>query len=124
MRFGKTHRGMINALAALGLLALGVSLPLVAFLAILAGFAIALLVNEPLAPRLWLRRAGAALLILVLVVLVFGSLRSPLLLLVEVAAALQLARLATRKGAAHDQQIIALSLIHLLAGAALGGGIG
>src|SRR5262249_57936210 len=33
-------------------------------------------------------------------------------------------RLATRKGAAHDQQVIVLALLHLIAGTVLGGGLG
>src|SRR6185295_10635824 len=44
--------------------------------------------------------------------------------LVEFAAALQIIRLATRKGAAHDQQVIVLALLHLIAGTVLGGGLG
>ncbi len=44
--------------------------------------------------------------------------------LIEFAAALQIIRLATRKGAAHDQQVIVLALLHLIAGTVLGGGLG
>ena len=36
---------------------------------------------------------------------------------------LQVIRLATRRGAAHDQQIIVLSLLHFVAGTVLGGGL-
>src|SRR5690606_41691863 len=42
---------------------------------------------------------------------------------VEFAIALQIVRLATRVGAAHDQQVIILALLHLIAGTMLGGGI-
>jgi transglutaminase-like putative cysteine protease len=49
--------------------------------------------------------------------------RSPLDVAVEFAALLQIIRLATRKGAAHDQQIIVLALMHLVAGTVLGGGL-
>jgi transglutaminase-like putative cysteine protease len=44
--------------------------------------------------------------------------------LIEFAAALQIVRLATRKGAAHDQHVIVLALLHLIAGTVLGGGLG
>ena len=44
-------------------------------------------------------------------------------LAVEFAAALQVIRVATRRGAAHDQQIILLALLHLVAGTVLGGGL-
>ena len=42
---------------------------------------------------------------------------------VEFAAALQVVRLATRRGAAHDQQVIVLALMHQIAGTVLGGGV-
>jgi hypothetical protein len=42
---------------------------------------------------------------------------------VEFAAILQIIRLATRRGAAHDQQIIVLALLHFVAGTVLGGGL-
>src|SRR5690606_40451712 len=48
----------------------------------------------------------------------------PLLALaVEFAAALQVVRLLTRRGAAHDQQVIVLALLHLVAATVLGGGL-
>ena len=42
---------------------------------------------------------------------------------IEFAALLQIIRLATRRGAAHDQQIIVLALLHFVAGTVLGGGL-
>jgi transglutaminase-like putative cysteine protease len=42
---------------------------------------------------------------------------------VEFAAMLQIIRIATRRGAAHDQQIIVLALLHFVAGTVLGGGL-
>jgi hypothetical protein len=42
---------------------------------------------------------------------------------VEFAAGLQILRIATRRGAAHDQQIVLLALLHLIAGTVLGGGM-
>jgi hypothetical protein len=44
-------------------------------------------------------------------------------LAVEFAAGLQVVRLATRRGAAHDQQVVVLALLHLIAGTVLGGGL-
>jgi hypothetical protein len=68
---------------------------------------------------------GAALSIVLLFAqvarLVLGG--DVLQLAVEFAAALQVVRLATRRGAAHDQQIILLALVHLVAGTVLGGGL-
>jgi transglutaminase-like putative cysteine protease len=49
--------------------------------------------------------------------------RSPLDVAIEFAALLQIVRLATRRGAAHDQQIIVLALLHFVAGTVLGGGL-
>ncbi|MEM9691976.1 MAG: DUF3488 and transglutaminase-like domain-containing protein, partial [Myxococcota bacterium] len=49
---------------------------------------------------------------------------SALDLLIEFAVGLQIVRIATRKGAAHDQQIIVLALLHLIAGTVVGGGLG
>ena len=48
---------------------------------------------------------------------------SPLDVAVEFAALLQIVRLATRRGAAHDQQVIVLALLHFVAGTVLGGGL-
>ena len=45
-------------------------------------------------------------------------------LVLEFAALLQIVRLATRRGAAHDQQIIVLALLHLIAATILGAGLG
>jgi hypothetical protein len=44
--------------------------------------------------------------------------------LIEFAVGLQIIRVATRKGAAHDQQVIVLALLHLIAGTVVGGGLG
>jgi len=45
-------------------------------------------------------------------------------LLIEFAVGLQIIRVATRKGAAHDQQVVVLALLHLIAGTVVGGGLG
>jgi hypothetical protein len=47
----------------------------------------------------------------------------PIPIVVEFAAALQVIRLITRRGAAHDHQVILLALLHLIAGTVLGGGL-
>ncbi|MFO0763156.1 MAG: transglutaminaseTgpA domain-containing protein [Byssovorax sp.] len=128
MRFGFIHRLMTDALAALGVLALvlsgqfsrGVSI------AILVGLALALSVRESWQRHPAFRHLDTGALLLLLAVQVGRVLfdANVLDVLVEFAAALQIIRLATRKGAAHDQQVIVLALLHLIAGTVLGGGLG
>lgn len=127
MRFGLIHRIMTDALAALGLLALVTSGELNRWLAILVvvGLGLALLIPERWQDKGWLRQFGLVA-PLVLLVAQIGRLLlgSPVLpLAVEFAAGLQVVRLATRRGAAHDQQVIVLALLHLIAGTVLGGGL-
>lgn len=129
MRFGVVHRLMTNALAALGVLALvssgQFSLPV--SVVILVGLAGALLVRESWARHPSFRHVDTiSLLIVVAVQIVRFALNSSssLDVLIEFAAALQIVRLATRRGAAHDQQVIVLALLHLIAGTVLGGGLG
>lgn len=127
MRFGLVHRIMTDALAALGVLAVvsTASLSHWTNLVLLVGLAIALVIPESWQTRPALRHfatlAPLALLILQGARLVAG--RSPLDVAVEFAALLQIIRLATRRGAAHDQQIIVLALLHFIAGTVLGGGL-
>ena len=128
MRFGFVHRIMTDALATLGVLALvlsgqfsrGVSA------VILVGLAAALSVRESWQRHPALRHLDTAALLVVLAVQVARVLMDvPVLdVLIEFAAALQIIRLASRKGAAHDQQVIVLALLHLIAGTVLGGGLG
>ena len=127
MRFGLIHRIMTDALATLGLLALVTSGELNRWmsLTIVAGLVAALLIPERWQDRPLLRQlavtAPVALLVTQVGRLVAGG---PLLsLAVEFAAGLQVVRLATRRGAAHDQQVIVLGLLHLIAGTVLGGGL-
>jgi protein-glutamine gamma-glutamyltransferase len=127
MRFGLIHRIMTDALAALGLLSLlasgelnrwFVSLTLVALLG-------ALLLPQRYQDHAVVRRL-AVVLPLSLLALQTSRLfsgESLLPLAVEFAAGLQVVRLATRRGAAHDQQVIVLALMHLIAGTVLGGGL-
>ncbi|HYO94204.1 MAG TPA: DUF3488 and transglutaminase-like domain-containing protein [Polyangiaceae bacterium] len=127
MRFGLIHRVMTDALAVLGVLALVTSGELERWVAgcVLVGLALALLVPERYQDRPFMRRF-AVLAPLVIFGVQFARLASGLELLpvaVEFAAALQVVRLATRRGAAHDQQVIVLALVHLIAGTVLGGGL-
>ena len=127
MRFGLVHRVMTDALAALGVLAVvsTASLPLWTNLVLLAGLAIAIAIPEAWQSRPTLRHfatiAPLALFVVQGARLLTG--RPPLDIAVEFAALLQIVRLATRRGAAHDQQIIVLALLHFVAGTVLGGGV-
>lgn len=127
MRFGLVHRVMTDALAALGVLAVVSTASLSPWtnLLLVLGLAVAIAIPESWQGRPALRHfATIAPLTLLLVQgarLLAG--RSPLDVAVEFAALLQIVRLATRRGAAHDQQIIVLSLLHFVAGTVLGGGL-
>ncbi len=127
MRFGLIHRIMTDALATLGLLALVTSGELHRWMvaAILVGLVAALTIPERWQDRAWMRQiavtAPVALLLTQLGRLFAGGALLPLA--VEFAAGLQVVRLATRRGAAHDQQVIVLGLLHLIAGTVLGGGL-
>src|SRR5260370_31452745 len=127
MRFGLAHRIMTDAMAALGILAVvsTASLSIWTNLILVAGLAVALAIPEGWQGRPALRHfatiAPLALLSVQSARLLAG--RSPLDIAVEFAALLQIVRLATRRGAAHDQQIIVLALLHFIAGTVLGGGL-
>jgi transglutaminase-like putative cysteine protease len=127
MRFGLIHRLMTDVLAALGVLAVVSTASLAPWTnaLLLGGLAIALAIPESWQGRPALRHfATIAPLVLLLVQgarLLAGH--SPLDVTVEFAALLQIVRLATRRGAAHDQQVIVLSLLHFVAGTVLGGGL-
>jgi len=128
MRFGMIHRVMTDALAALGVLSLVVSGQFNRWvsIAILIGLGLAIFTRDAWQQRASLRHLDTAALLAVLAVqAVRITLDANVLdVLVEFAAALQIIRLATRKGAAHDQQVIVLALLHLIAGTVLGGGLG
>ncbi|MFO0678256.1 MAG: transglutaminaseTgpA domain-containing protein [Polyangiaceae bacterium] len=127
MRFGLVHRIMTDALAVLGVLAVvsTASLGSGTNMVLVVGMVLAILVPERWQSKPFLRHfatiAPLALFVLQGVRLVAG--RTALDVAVEFAALLQIVRLATRRGAAHDQQIIVLSLLHLVAGTVLGGGL-
>jgi transglutaminase-like putative cysteine protease len=127
MRFGLVHRIMTDALAALGVLAVvntaSMSPWTTAF--VLVGLALALAVPEGWQNKPALRHLatiGPLTLFAVQGVRLLAG-RPAIDIAVEFAAILQLIRLATRRGAAHDQQIIVLALLHFVAGTVLGGGL-
>ncbi len=128
MRFGVVHRFMTNALAALGVLALISSGQFSTFVSaiVLVGLVLALFVRESWARHPAFRHVDTITLLVIVVVQVvrFASGSNSLDVLIEFAAGLQIVRLATRRGAAHDQQVIVLALLHLIAGTVLGGGLG
>ena len=127
MRFGLVHRVMTDALAALGVLAVVSTASLSPWtnLVLVLGLAISIAIPEAWQGRPALRHFATIAPLTLLFVqgarLLAG--RSPLDVAVEFAALLQIVRLATRRGAAHDQQIIVLSLLHFVAGTVLGGGL-
>ncbi|MGH7270791.1 MAG: transglutaminaseTgpA domain-containing protein, partial [Polyangiaceae bacterium] len=127
MRFGLVHRIMTDALAALGVLAVvsPASLSPLETVVLVIGLAIALAIPESWHARASVRQI-ATIGPLILLVVEGGRLlsgRYPLDVAVEFAAWLQVIRLATRRGAAHDQQIIVLALLHFVAGTVLGGSL-
>ncbi|NUP09185.1 MAG: DUF3488 domain-containing protein [Polyangiaceae bacterium] len=128
MRFGFVHRLMTNALATLGVLALVSSgqFSTTVSIIVLVGLVGALSVRESWQHHPHFRHVDTIALLVVVVVQVtrFVLRTSPLDVIIEFAAALQIVRLATRRGAAHDQQVIVLALLHLIAGTVLGGGLG
>lgn len=118
---------MTDALAALGLLSLITSgeLGKSVSVAMLVGLVASMLIPERWQDRTPIRQLGVTAPILLLLTqaarLFLGA---PVLqLAIEFAAALQIVRLATRRGAAHDQQVIVLALLHLIAGTVLGTGL-
>lgn len=127
MSFGFLHRVMTDALAVLGLLTLLTSgaLSTGVVLTLALALALALAVPDRWQEHPWLHRLSVfgplALLVLQLSRLLDGA--DFLVTAVEFAAGLQPFRLATRRGAAHDQQVILLALLHLVAGTVIGGGL-
>jgi protein-glutamine gamma-glutamyltransferase len=127
MRFGLVHRIMTDALAALGVLAVvnTASMSPWTTALVLVGLGIALAVPEAWQSKPALRHLatiGPLTLFAVQGVRLLAG-RPALDIAVEFAAVLQIIRLATRRGAAHDQQIIVLALLHFVAGTVLGGGL-
>ncbi|MDF3072290.1 MAG: Transglutaminase-like enzyme putative cysteine protease, partial [Polyangiaceae bacterium] len=110
MRFGLIHRIMTDALAALGLLSLLASGELNRWFVIvtLVGLVVAVLLPQRYQDGALVRRLAVVvpLSLLALQTSRLFSGETLLPLAVEFAAALQVVRLATRRGAAHDQQVI------------------
>jgi len=127
MRFGLVHRVMTDALAVLGILAVisTATLGPWATVVLLVGLAGALAVPESWQTKPFFRHAATTgMLVLFLVQFLRIVMGQPVIdVMVEFAALLQIVRLATRRGAAHDQQIIVLALLHFVAGTVLGGGL-
>lgn len=127
MRFGLVHRIMTDALAALGVLAVVNTASMSPWTTgfVVVGLFLALAVPESWQNRPALRHLatiGPLTLFAVQGVRLLAG-RPALDVAVEFAAILQIIRLATRRGAAHDQQIIVLALLHFVAGTVLGGGL-
>lgn len=127
MRFGLVHRIMTDALATLGLLSLLTGGALNPTMSVVTGvcMAMAVLIPERFQDHPYLRSLGVVSSLSLLGIQLFRAVSGGdlLALIVEFAAALQVIRVATRRGAAHDQQIILLALLHLVAGTVLGGGL-
>jgi transglutaminase-like putative cysteine protease len=127
MRFGVLHRLMTDLVAALGLLALISTGELNRWMAaaVTVGAAAALALPPRWQEREPVQRIGTygPLLLLALQLGRWGAGEPILQLAIEFAAALQVVRLATRRGAAHDQQVLVLALLHLIAGTVLGSGV-
>ncbi len=127
MRFGLVHRIMTDALAALGVLALVTSGKLNIYAAVLvvvgmvAGIFIPVQYRQQAPLKLLSVVSPLSILGIQLLRLFLGG--DPIPIVIEFAAGLQVIRLATRRGAAHDHQVILLSLLHLIAGTVLGGGL-
>lgn len=127
MRFGLVHRVLLDSLVALGMLSLVTTGEFARFFsgALLGGLALAFLVPARWQDQTAWRTLGtyAPVAILALQLARWSQGANPLSLAVEFAAVLQIVRVATRRGAAHDQQIIALALLHLVAATVLGAGL-
>ncbi len=127
MRFGLVHRIMTDLLAALGVLAVVNTASMTPWTTafVLVGLGLSLAIPESWQGRPAIRHLSTVAPLLLFAVqgvrLLAG--RSVLDIAVEFAAMLQIVRLATRRGAAHDQQIIVLALLHFVAGTVLGGGL-
>jgi len=127
MRFGVVHRVFLDVLAALGIIALISTgeFDRSVVIALLLALVIAVATPAFLREQKSMQIAGGVLPVCFLFVQLYRltTSASVVTLAVEFAALLQVVRLATRRGAAHDQQIILLSLLHLVAATVLGAGL-
>lgn len=127
MKFGLVHRIMTDALAVIGLLSLVASGKLSGAVSVLVlvGMAVALALPDTF------KQGGPMKVFSVVAPLGTLSVQAarlltgadPIPVVVEFAAILQVIRLATRRGAVHDHQVVLLALLHLIAGTVLGGGL-
>lgn len=127
MRFGIVHRIFLDSLATVGIIALmstgELNRPTLFGLLIALSFAI--LAPPSVRDSKFVQVIGGLLPVCFLFVQLYRltTSASVVTLAVEFAALLQVIRLATRRGAAHDQQIILLALLHLVAATVLGAGL-
>ncbi len=127
MRFGLVHRVFVDAMVTLGLVAILTTNELgrVLQMVVIALLALALLVPPRFGESPLGRRLGTILPLVLLALEVARLLVGveSLTVAIEFAVGIQLVRVATRRGAIHDPQIIALSLLHLIVATVLGGGL-
>jgi transglutaminase-like putative cysteine protease len=127
MRFGVLHRIVLDSLATVGLLALVATgeFDRKAAISLLLGLSLALSLPSTLRELRLVQITGSLLPVAFLCLQMFRltSSANVVTLAVEFAALLQVVRLATRRGAAHDQQIVLLALLHLIAATVLGAGL-
>jgi transglutaminase-like putative cysteine protease len=118
---------MLDSLAVVGLLALSATgeLDRRMVIALLVGLSVALGIPSKFRELRAVQLAGSFLYVsaLFLQLIRLTSSANVVTLAVEFAALIQVVRLATRRGAAHDQQIIILALLHLIAATILGAGL-
>ena len=127
MRFGIVHRIFLDSLATVGIIALMSTgeLNRPTLLGLLIALAFAILAPASARESKPVQVIGGWLPVCFLFVQLYRLTTSVsvVTLAVEFAALLQVIRLATRRGAAHDQQIILLALLHLVAATVLGAGL-
>lgn len=118
---------MTDSLATLGILALVTSGKLnpIASVLVILGLIVGIFLPLRFRQQAFLKLTGVVgpLAILAVQVVRLGLGGDPIPIIVEFAAGLQVIRLASRRGAAHDHQVILLALLHLIAGTVLGGGL-
>ena len=126
MRFGQTHSILSSLLATLGLVILVTSgeIGLLEAIGLLGGLAAALALPTKWKTHALAGRTLAAIAIALLIAQIIrvATNTSVMHAAIEYVAALQVLRIASRKGAVHDRQILVLALIHVIVGTALGGG--
>jgi hypothetical protein len=127
MRFGLVHRILLDALIGLGMLSLVATgeFGKIGSITVVLALTIAFFLPSGWQERRGMRLFGtyAPVVLFVVELLRWFDGGNPLTIAVEFTALLQIIRVATRRGAAHDQQLIALSLLQLIAATVLGGGL-